>query len=172
MARRVMRGRRPGGGLRQRTAWSRIIGTTTTIPAASKVIVGAFVTLIDELTIRRTLVSVRVTSDQATQEVQSGAFGMYVASDAAVAVGASALLGPVTDLEDEVWFVWKPFLQEQVGEGSSITSKGELYEVDSRGQRKLFEGQQAVLMVENSDAVTGLQVQIAVSLLAGFGLQR
>ena len=117
----------------------------------------------------------RIFSDQqAATEDQLGAVGMHICNDSAVAVGATAMLGPITDQSDDAWFLWHPIVQ-RFRFGSNIGfdgSDGHLYLIDSRAQRKLQEGQSAVLMIENASAVFGFAVTFGLSCLFGGGLER
>ena len=174
MARQVARGRARGGGLRQRTDWARIvIADAVAVAAATKVVLATFLHGQEEATIRRSILTFSVMSDQNTvNEDQLGAVGIYVASDQAVAVGVTGLLGPVTDASDDVWLLWEPIVQRGGAAGAEDTFAGHQYHVDSRGQRRLQEGQQAVLMVENASATEALLITMGASVLFGSGLQR
>ena len=117
----------------------------------------------------------RIFSDQqAATEDQLGAVGMHIANDNAVVVGASALLGPITDQSDDAWFLWHPIVQRfrVVSSSGFDGSDGHLYLIDSRAQRKLQEGQSAVLLIENSSALFGMSVTFGLSCLFGGGLER
>ena len=173
MAHRVARGRARGGGLRQRTDWARLVNTDdVNVAVSTKVVLATFLSGQVESTVRRSLVEFHVQSDQAAaQEDQFGAIGIMIASDAAVAAGAASLLGPVTDASDDVWLLWYGFVQRG-GSDATPDSPGQVRFVDSRGQRRLQEGQQAVLMVENASAAFVLKISFAASVLFGSGLQR
>ena len=173
MAHRAMRTRaRVGGGLRQRTDWVRLVSTADqTILPGVKTLLSTVIPLVSAVTVRRTLLQFSIQSDQEiAAEDQLGAIGMYVAGDPAVAVGATALLGPGTDASDDVWFLWAPFVQRSAT-GAAGTFAGKQYNIDSRGQRKFESGQTVVLMVENVGSF-GLLVTFAFSMLLGAGLQR
>ena len=167
-----------GGGVRQRTSWNRTVSTAqVTVPAASKVLVATVPTeaFAEESTIRRTIMQLHVNTDQsAASETQIGAVGMHVANDNAIAAGVGSLLGPVTDADDEAWFLWAPIAQvfSVITAVGIIDPSGQLYHIDSKAQRRVQLGQSAVVVVENSHAAFGMNVIVNFSLLVGFGLKR
>ena len=145
------------------------------VPAASKVLLVSSAAVVPEVTIRRTIVSLRVISDQvAATELQVGALGAHVANNVAVAAGVGSLLGPVTERDSEAWFMWMPINQQHIRESTLgfDSDGGHLYSFESRGQRKLQTGETVVFVVENAHATHGFEVQLAVSMLAGSGLKR
>ncbi len=171
MARRVVRrrgtfgrSRRPGG------TWARLIVTPVAIPVSSKVVL-AFGTLsnpgIGE-TIRRSLGNIHIVSDQnAASERQSGAYGMIVINDLAAAAGAASIPGPVTDNDDDGWFVWQGFSQLMVIPASGGSAlEGKVYPFDSRAMRRIEEGFQFAMMVENFSSVHVFEIGVTMSLYA------
>ena len=167
MARQI-RGRSFARRRPSETNWARIVETTqTTVPASSKVLLAIFVLsnpAINE-TVLRTRGRLWVQSDQAAAvENQLGAFGMIVVTDLALSIGVASIPGPVTDLSDDGWFVWVPFMQS-----SSLAADGGptgySYEIESKAMRKTSEGFGIALVVENSSASNGFQASIALSLL-------
>ncbi len=170
--RRVFRGSRRGGGLRQRTDWVRFVQDgTTTVAAGAKALILSSLVIESEATIRRVIVRYLVGSDQAgVSELQQGAVGMHVATDRAITAGAASLLGPVTDLNDDSWFMWDSFTQEFLFSASAVRTAHTVYTVQSRGQRRLQSGQGVVFMVENGNAATGLVISVNISILVGSGL--
>ena len=171
-------GRARRGGLRQTTDWGRVVSVgSATIPAASKVFLAQcfLISGVPKATVRRTILWMRVFSDQqAATEDQLGAVGMHIANNNAVLVGAAAMLGPVTDQNDDAWFLWHPIVQRfrLVTASGFDGSDGHLYLIDSRAQRKLQEGESAVLLVENSSPIFGMSVTFGLSCLFGAGLER
>ncbi len=150
------------------TNWGRSVAVSfTTIAPGAKTLILAFANLagINE-TVRRTRGVLSVRSDQSVApEAQLGALGMVVVNDLAIAAGAASIPGPVTDASDDGWFVWVPFAQS--GKFSSVSNfGGERYVIDSKAMRKVEEGFQVAVMVENASASDGLEVACAISLLA------
>ena len=153
---------------RQPTNWARFVAPTyTTVAAGTKVFLVAVVLSnpgINE-TIRRTRGIVSIASDQgAAQEYQGGAFGAIVVNDLAAAAGAASIPGPVTDANDDGWFVWRPFTQ-MVAENVTAGLQTWQYEFDSKAMRRVQEGFQIAFMIENASGTEGLQVAFALSLL-------
>ena len=138
------------------------------IPPATKALLGFFVldTAFEE-TIVRVRGELTVVSDQAVAlEDQVGAFGMIRVTDRALAAGAASIPGPVTDSDDDGWFVWVPIAQV----GALTVDSGSIppYVIDSKAQRIIREGQSIAVMVENASAAHGLQVLLSFRALARF----
>ena len=151
---------------RANKAWAGFATTAAIAVAANtKVLLGSFALSnpnIDE-TFLRTVGVLSVQSDQvAASENWSGAFGIVGVTDLAIAAGAASIPGPITDRSDDGWFVYVPFLGTiNVGDSTGIQSNIlSLFPFDSKAKRKFDEGQQAALMVENSSASTGFNVQL------------
>ncbi len=99
-----------------------------------------------------------VVSDQeAVMEPQIGAFAMVVVSDLAIAAGAASIPGPVTDADDDGWFVWEGICQMAAGSigGNTINGQTQWYEFDSKAMRRIEQGFGLAVMVENSQAAIG-----------------
>ena len=158
------------GGRRQRapSTWSRFVDNAETLVISSKILLGVF-TLnnpgIGE-TIRRTRGIITVRSDNtAALEFQVGAFGLVVVNDLAAGVGASAIPGPVTDASDDGWFVWQPIAQAS-WTGISGAAEGHVYEFDSKAMRRVEQGFQVAVMVEQtSGALSGFEIMTNFSML-------
>jgi len=89
----------------------------------------------------------------------TGAYGQIVVSENAANVGITAVPVPLTDIEND-WFVWVPFtLHADAAVGQPLDSPSAIVRIpfDSRGQRKLKQGEALVSIVEiaQSDATTG-----------------
>ena len=142
-----------------------------TIPAASKVLIGGFLANnagIDE-TIMRVVGKMAVKTDQdAGTEFQIGALGMMVVTDAALAVGITAIPGPVTDINDDGWFLYVPIVQAiQVASSIGLDAQaGVGYDFNSRGRRIVELGSNVVIVVENIHATQGFLVAIVMRLLS------
>ena len=120
-------------------------------------------------TIRRTMCDLYIKSDQAaTSENYQGAFGIVVVSDLALAAGASAIPGPVTDRNDDGWLLWKGFQNSFIFSSAvGIQTIGGLHvNVESRGMRRIDEGFAVAFMVENTDATTAFQFSFSASQYA------
>ena len=110
-----------------------------------------------ESTIIRVRGILSIRSDQAAAtEAQLGAMGMIMVTDAAVGVGASAVPSPVTDSNNDGWFVWVPFGQDG-DQGAGGIGGAKSYVIDSKAMRKFDAGLQLVVVLENQHATAGLQ---------------
>ena len=154
---------------RNATDWGRTLIANTTIGGSTKVLLGSFILAnpgIGEV-IRRTRGRFHVISDQGSvTEQQDGALGMIVVTDTALAVGITAIPGPVTDANDDGWFVWEPFTQvSQLTLGASFTSGGTTlqYEFDSKAMRKVAHGFSMAIVLESN--VSGCEFGVGMSLL-------
>ncbi len=107
-----------------------------------------------------------LTSDQTGgQETQTGAMGMVVVSDLAIAAGVASIPGPVTDASDDGWYVWQALggqLDILVGAGP----RQAVYEFDSKAMRRIEEGFGVAIVVENAHATHGFNVLVYFSVLA------
>ena len=150
---------------RPNRGWSGLIETTFTLVAPnSRVLLslGAPNNPGIDLTVLRTVGGLFVTSDQtAASETQVGALGMIMVTDAAAAIGITAIPDPVTQLEDDGWFLYQSFAQSNVvlsGVGFSFNT-GNWYPFDSKAKRIFSgEGVQFAVVVSNAHPTTGINV--------------
>ncbi len=155
-----------GRSVRAGTSWGRIVQTAQfTIATSTKVIPVTF--LLDNQgiseTVRRTRGMVFVTSDQpSASEAIFGAYGLIVVTDAAAAIGVTAVPGPVTEANDDGWFVWQPFMTKGA---DTIASYQPAFEFDSKAMRKVDTGFQIVMVIENASGTNALVAAVAVSML-------
>ena len=169
MPTRSRRGFTPRRVKRAAPAWG-FLGSTTelTIASDTKVLLGSFILSNPPLgeTILRTRCMLSVKSDQTTVvEPQMGAFGLIVVTDRAVAAGAASIPGPFTDGGDDGWFVHQTIVQNSFSNSQTGTKT---YEFDSKAMRKVEDGGEIAIMIENSSPVvaTGFIIQFTVRLLA------
>ncbi len=168
----MARGRRrfvSRGGPGPNFSWARFVDQPATVAANTKVFLAILATGIDlDLTIRRNRGRFFVNSDQAAAaEGFQGAFGVMVVSLVAATVGAGSIPGPVTDT-DANWMVWEPFQGrfQILGAGTGNDGdSGAHFDFDSKAMRKLSEDEALVMMVENSNAVSGFDFTLGVSTL-------
>jgi len=147
--------------------WSVFRKDLTVVPAATKVLLGFFFldTAFEE-TVVRTRGIFSINTDQvASLETQQGAFGMVRVTDRAIAAGAASIPGPVTDGDDDGWFVWVPFTQQSTV--STDASSMRHYQIDSKAQRIVREGQQLAVMFENAGS-EGLRLTLILRALSRF----
>ncbi len=108
---------------------------------------------------------IHVSSDQgAVFESQMGAVGFVIISDVALAAGVTSIPGPFSELNDDGWFVWVPFLLEgTIGLSGQV---GQTFEFDSKAMRRIEEGFSIAVVLENSATSFGLKMTIAFSQLS------
>ena len=151
-------------------AWTGAIeAAPTTIPAGSKVLLSSFTLSnanIDE-TVLRTVGGLAIASDQAASaESQIGAFGLIRVSEAAIAIGITAIPGPVTDTDDDGWFVYVPFAQTvdfRTAAGYALYTRW--YGFDSKAKRVFEEGVRVAVVAENAHATHGLNITAVFRML-------
>ena len=101
-------------------------------------------------TILRTRVTFSFRSDQvAASEVPTGAFGSIVVTDAAEAIGVTALPGPLTS-HDQDWYLYQGMTSafELITGAGFQEPRGVRYDVDSKAMRKVGPSDDVVDMFE------------------------
>jgi len=135
-----------GRSQRAPTAWAGFVFSDATVATATKQIVG---TLTPTAGLSHETV-VRIVGDwQADGPGKNGqvVLAALVVTEAAFAIGATALPDPVTDIEDDVWLFISSI---SVGTlGRSIHGANPI-QYDSKGMRKVDEGQLLVFIVANT----------------------
>ena len=144
------------------TDWGRLVSVAYVVVAAGTKVLVATVSLsnpgIGE-TVRRTRGRLSIESDQAAAfEDQVGAFGMIVVNDLAIAAGVASIPGPVTDQNDDGWFVWVPFGQSSQLNAADVGFSSREYEFDSKAMRRVEEGFTVAVVVENASPTDGLAI--------------
>ncbi len=118
-----------------------------TIPAASKIIVGTFTPVANFA--HETLVRmVGSWSVEDTTLIGIYAIGAAVVSDAAVTAGVASLPDPITEINDDLW----TFISG--GGNNTGGTFNQRIPFDSRGMRKLEDGQTLVLVAASDSAST------------------
>ena len=148
-------------------AWGGVIIGVVAIPAASKVLLTTFVNDTDfQATVRRTRISALYSSDQtAAGESTAGALGCAVLENTAITVGIGSLPDPVTDVDEDIWFVFQGLHSRFATTGAGIAeTAGSLYEIDSKAMRKVPQGKSVALIVANQSAVAGALIQLTVRI--------
>jgi len=110
-----------------------------------------------------------ISDQQIANERNVGAVGVAVVNDVAAAAGVSAIPTPVTEAESDLWFVHKYMFNEFLfGTGVGIhDGAGRIYEIDSRGMRKVNDDQDVIVVAEfdNISASGGFILTLAGRLL-------
>ncbi len=156
---------------RPNRSWSGIFATATISTASTKSLLASLVLSnqgIDE-TVLRCVGTLIVSSDQqGASEDQQGALGMAVVSDAALAVGATALPGPVTDISDDLWFTHVPFLQRfvfvsAIGVYPRFVTR---YQFDFKSKRIVESGSSIAIMLESTSLSEGFIAVVVMRVLS------
>ena len=84
-------------------------------------------------------------------EFQSGALGLAVVSDEAVAVGVTAVPTPVTEIASDLWYAHQVYFADAVSL-TDLTVGGGRYRIDSKAMRKVEDGQDIAIVAENAAA--------------------
>ena len=156
---------------RANRGWVGIVDAAVTIiPAASKVLVAAFVLDnqgIDE-TVLRVVGQISVFSDQLVgSEFQTGAVGMCVVTDTAIGLGITALPDPVTDVSDDLW-LWYQGISQRF---TFLTSAGfdargaTQYSFDNKAKRIVHTGSSLAVVAANASATEGFSVGLNFRML-------
>ena len=161
MAGRFTRGR-VVRGVRRLTDWFFLDFSETTIAGATAVLVGslnAVALAARPFTVVRTHIHLKIQSDQAAaSESQFAAFGMAVVSDQAVAVGVTAVPTPATDQTSD-WFAHR-WLSGNAVNLTDQTVGSRSYDLDSKAMRKVEQGSDIIIVLENAIA-TGCVIGMA-----------
>ncbi len=161
--------------IRASTDWVRIGNAApTTVAALSKVLLAFVTPNLPNVTVRRTRGRIVVLSDQtATVESQLGAVGFVKVNDLALAAGAASIPGPVTDENDEGWYVWEPIIAVSAftagGSAGGQWAAGAAFEFDSKAMRKMPLGYNTAVMVENAHATDPFEIYFRFSQLSSAG---
>ena len=173
MARRQLRQFRSSGS-RPNRGWGGTVATTNVnVPAASKVLLGTVAldnNFIDE-TFLRSIGGIKISSDQvSTNELQIGAFGVALVSETAAALGITAVPDPVTDADDDIWFVYQSFAQQFQfldATGASLAGNfGAWYPIDSKAKRVVHGGMIGAIVVANSHVTHAFDIMFNLRVLS------
>ena len=157
--------RSPSRSPRRATEWmssgsgASVIALAGSTKAIMQSFTGAQVNARTPFTIIRTIGMLWIKSDQeAADENQFGAIGFQVLRESARAAGVASMSSPVTNANDDMWFVHQWFMTSFVFTSAAgfESNAGTRYAYDSSAQRKVQEGDAISAVIENI-ATTGLQ---------------
>jgi len=167
MARRAITRPRFPGRQRSATDWGRSVDVEElAVLSATKVLVGTFTLSNPGIaeTIRRTRGVLTVSSDQSVAaEYVAGAMGMIVVTDTALAVGITAIPGPLTNANDDGWWVWEPCSFKGSLGGGGVVSQS--YQFDSKAMRRVEEGFSGAIVFESGSNGNAMAVAVSLSIL-------
>ena len=156
---------RPSGRLTEWFGSAQITSVSTL--AANSIVLDQSLTALEmakrPFTITRTVGVLWVKSDQqAGQEEPIAAVGGMVVSSKAVSVGVTAVPTPLTNKDDDGWFLY----QFGVAEGGTLTGQPfYTYPFDSRAQRKVVDGEDIAITLENSNAAHAMEYILQFRML-------
>ncbi len=116
-------------------------------------------------TIRRMRGTLMVGASASSATAFHGAVGAYVASDAAVIVGITALLDPSTNVADDAWLWYQSFAGKPAGDGSAGALGTQLIEIDNKAMRRIETGFQVVFVAANPAAIGSLHLALSIRVL-------
>jgi len=160
-----------GGRMVRETAWLDLTETSNTLGAANTAaitnVTGAGPLAQRPFTVVRARYYIHVQSDQsAASELYQMAFGAVVVSDQAVAIGATVVPTPFTDMGSDAWFVHQIVTNQFLfGTAVGFRNVGVGLEVDSKAMRRVEEGFQLIHVIENSSLSSGTIVTLAGRVL-------
>ncbi len=158
-------------GAKRKTLWIGIGSTASTLTSSGGTILNslnAAALALRPFTVVRTHLELLVRSDQiANSEDQVGALGVAIVSDQAVAIGVTAVPTPITDSSSDLWLLHKPFMNTfRLSSAVGISNAAKTYTVDSKAMRKVEDGQDFIVVVENDTSVgAGLGVLVSGRVL-------
>ena len=159
-----------GSGSRRETQWLSLPVVQTTVADSSALALSLTTAekALRPFTIIRTHLVTLQTSDQsAASEDQFGAVGICVVSEAAEAVGVSAVPTPLSELDSDLWMVHQILFNEfqldtAVGAESNA---GRVLQIDSKAMRKVNNDQDVVVVTQGSGTGGGMVISMAGRML-------
>jgi len=141
------------GVSRRKTTWFSAVFTVNTLASGSPIVLtslNAAALALRPFTIVRTRGALLIASDQeAADEQQRVAYGEAVVSDEAVAVGTTAIPGPISESGSNLWYVYQALMGNfRFITGSGFVQNNQQIEIDSKAMRKVEVGQDIVQMAE------------------------
>ena len=118
-------------------------------------------------TVVRTRGIVLIASDQsASDEFQMGALGFGIAQDAAVAAGVASLPTPITEPGSSNCFLWQGLLaMVNATADASAANISNVYEFDSKAQRKVENGSDIYVAAENESSTDDYRLSFVARVL-------
>jgi len=154
-------------GSRPNRSWAGDTSSTFfSLAAATSVISSGFVASGGDQTVLRVVGILSIASDQAgAVEDQIGAMGMILVSDSAFAAGIASLPDPITDQDNDGWFMYQAFASQ--GDASVTSSNPRTYPFDSKAKRIVeLEGVTLAVIVANASASHGIKFSINFRILS------
>ena len=170
MAFRRSRAPRGGAAKRQVTWIGPADQSYIAVANATKVLIASFTpggVGIDKPTLVRSRGTLSVRPSSVAADLSyTGAFGMGVVSDQALAIGITAIPGPFDDADWDGWFVWQSFsgrVEFEAGIEAVLAREIE-YDIDSKAMRKVSDNNSIVLVGESQTGSVSMSAPIRLLL--------
>ncbi len=166
---RLVRHTRSSGPKRQVTWVAPADQGFISVASNTKVLIATFDPAAASLikpTLIRTRGAVSVIAESTAVDVEiTGAYGLAIVSDQAVAAGIASIPGPFDDAEWDGWFVWRSFAMKI----DSVTQTGVFrsswtQEVDSKAMRKVTDNETCVVVAESQSGAFQISMPLRVLL--------
>ncbi len=158
----------------RQTEWASAIsaGEANIAASGTKLVMGSFTAAALAALGPSTFVRVRGSfshrSDQsAADETYAGAFGIAVVNEDARVAGVASLPGPISNVSDDIWLYWVPFVGrfEFVGTAASALMHYTHIIVDGKAQRKIKDGDAIVFVAETAAFGSGVSLAFFLRVL-------
>ena len=152
------------GRMRRETLWIGIVDTNQALASANSAAIFTGLSATDlalrPFTVVRTLMQLFVQSDQkAADEFYHTAIGMAVVSDQALAIGITAVPTPISDVDSDLFFLYGQVRGEiNIVSASGALETGHTANIDSRAMRKVEDGSDIAIAIENGSQSSGTNV--------------
>ncbi len=159
--RQAFRGR---SGPKRRTQWiGPAIQSYVSVATGGATLVASF-PITEQLTIVRVRgqMSIRPASVSADVDI-SGAMGIGIVSDEALAAGVVSIPEPFTDADWSGWLMWRAFTYHfEFGDGTGVNFPNWTLELDSKAMRRVGPNESLVVIAESESGAYQLSVPLRV----------
>ncbi len=158
---------------RRETSWLFLAATQTALVSGSSaalvsVLNAAALGLRPFTIIRSHLEALIISDQQGATESQISAVGIAIVGDQATTIGITAVPRPASDAGSDLWFLHQWMLNDFT-RGSDATgfqsNAGTHYSIDSKAMRKVEDGQDLALVLENDTLSDGTAITLAGRVL-------
>ena len=152
------------------TFWGRSPADTgpTAIAASTALLDSTSVPVVEGETVIRARGYIAVANDQsAALENATGAVGICIATDQAVAVGVGSIPTPYTDQDSDLWLMHQYWSVRNMVESSTneYALGYQIFHFDSKAMRKNPTGTTVCIVVENGSSTGGAVYHLCFSIL-------
>ncbi len=162
-------GFRRSRGPRRRTGWEAGTGgtTVTEFSTLTPAFIGnAVVALLDGLTLLRTRGFLKIVqiAGATANDGMVGAFGIGIATTAAITAGIGSVPTPITEQEWEGWLYWQGFSVSTItateGDGVNAVARVQEFIIDSKAMRKIDENESLYAAFEVGTEVGAVTIAV------------